>query len=151
MAQPIDISNAAVHGPVAALAAHPGYYYLYALYADYPVSNAWFRPREHAAVLHERLRVIQPLLGLVQPYRKSLALRLFTERSSVARFPVAKVNEAYRELRALLEHVGPPPGWPHRPPPSPVYAQPLPPAPERPARKRRAKLPKSPVDYTQKV
>jgi len=56
MAQRIDITNPAVHGTVAALVAHPGYYYLYALYADYPINNAWFRRRECSAALQERLR-----------------------------------------------------------------------------------------------
>ncbi|MEE8433294.1 MAG: hypothetical protein V3S64_00765, partial [bacterium] len=80
--------------------------------ADYPLNNAWFLEREYADLLRERIRVIQPLLEMVQPYRKSPALRLFTERQSRDRFPADKVNEAYRELRALIEKIGPPPGWP---------------------------------------
>jgi hypothetical protein len=179
MAQPIDITRPAVHGSVAALVTHPGYYYLYALYADYPINNAWFRNEETAALLAERLRVIQPLLGAVQPYRKSAALRLFTERAALERFPPERVAEAWRQLRALLERLGPPPGWPeaappspryeHAPPPSlrrrrsaaglaagaarsarPVPAAPAAPAPPRPPR-RRARRRKSPVDYTQDV
>lgn len=162
MARPIDISNAAVHGHVAALVTHPGYYYLYALYADYPIGNDWFKRREYAALLWERVRYIQPLLGLVQPYRKSHALRLFTERREQERFPPEKVDEAWRELRELIERIGQPAGWPHEPPPEPPYERPLPaslhrrrrrragPA-ARPAPKPSAKLPKSPVDYTQDV
>ncbi len=169
MAQPIDISNAAVHGHVAALVTHPGYYYLYALYADYPLNQAWFREPEYAALLRERLRLIRPLLGLVQPYRKSEALRLFTERHATGRFPPEKVDEAWRQLRAVLERIGAPAGWPDAPPPEPPYRTPLPPALRRKrrsprARPRRARAaapqrtppkpvrpPKSPVDYTQDV
>jgi hypothetical protein len=137
VAQPSEISNTAVHGHVAALVTHPGYYYLYALYADYPINNDWFRQQETAALLQERLRVIQPLLGLVQPYRKSQALRLFTERRSTERFPPEKVDEAWRQLRELLQRLGAPPGWPDAlPPPQPRYAHALPPAPRR--RRRRA-------------
>ena len=128
-----DISQAPVHAPLAHLATQPGYYYLYALYADYAVNNAWFREREYAALLRERLRVIQPLLALVQPYRKSPSLRLFTERLGRERFPPDQVNEAYRELRALIQRVGPPPGWQQTPPPpSPRYRHRIPPgAPHR--------------------
>jgi len=174
MAQRIDITNPAVHGTVAALVAHPGYYYLYALYADYPINNAWFRRRECSAALQERLRVIQPLLGAVQPYQKSAALRLFTERQAGERFPAERVSEAWRQLRALLERIGPPRGWPDAPPPEPRYTTPLPAdlarrrrratpkppaAPRRPAaspaspepRKRAPRPPKSPIDYTQDV
>lgn len=86
-----------------------GYYYLYALYFDYPINNAWFLDRESQARLRERLRVAQPLLALYQPYRKSWALRLFTERRSVERFPSELINEAYRQLRQVLEHIGPVP------------------------------------------
>jgi hypothetical protein len=127
----IDITHPAVHGSLAALVAHPGYYYLYALYADYPINNAWFREREYAEVLRERLRTLQPLLALVQPYRKSPALRLFTERESLARFPPEKVDEAWRQLRRLIERVGPPAGWPDRPAPAPppYRAHPPPPPP----------------------
>ena len=141
MAQPIDISNAAVHGHVAALVAHPGYYYLYALYADYPLNAAWLRKRETAAALRERLRLLQPLLGLVQPYRKSPALRLFTGRHATGRFPPEQVDEAWRELRAMLERIGPPAGWPDAPPPEPPYETPLPPAPPGQAQVAAARLP----------
>ena len=122
-----DISNPPVHAPLAHLATQPGYYYLYALYADYQVNNAWFRNREYAALLRERLRVIQPLLAMVQPYRKSPALRLFTERQGRDRFPTEKMDEAYRQLRNLIQRVGPPPGWPDgEAPPTPRYRHSLP-------------------------
>lgn len=161
----VDITNATVSGYYAALITHPGYYYLYALYFDYPINNAWFKRREYAALIQERLRTIQPLLALVQPYRKSPALRLFTERESRDRFPPERVNEAWRQLRNLIERVGPPPGWPDGPPPpEPPYRRRLPRAarkrkrhgdagipaePESAAKARAAHLPKSPVDYTQ--
>lgn len=161
----VDITNATVSGYYAALITHPGYYYLYALYFDYPINNAWFKRREYAALIQERLRTIQPLLALVQPYRKSPALRLFTERESRDRFPPERVNEARRQLRNLIERVGPPPGWPDGPPPpEPPYRWRLPRAarkrnrhgnagipaePESAAKARAAHLPKSPVDYTQ--
>lgn len=161
----VDITNATVSGYYAALITHPGYYYLYALYFDYPINNAWFKRREYAALIQERLRTIQPLLALVQPYRKSPALRLFTERESRDRFPPERVNEAWRQLRNLIERVGPPPGWPDGPPPpEPPYRWRLPRAarkrnrhgnagipaePESAAKARAAHLPKSPVDYTQ--
>ena len=161
----VDITNATVSGYYAALITHPGYYYLYALYFDYPINNAWFKRREYAALIQERLRTIQPLLALVQPYRKSPALRLFTERESRDRFPPERVNEAWRQLRNLIERVGPPPGWPDGPPPpEPPYRwRPpraarkrnrhgnagIPAKPESAAKARAAHLPKSPVDYTQ--
>ena len=161
----VDITNATVSGYYAALITHPGYYYLYALYFDYPINNAWFKRREYAALIQERLRTIQPLLALVQPYRKSQALRLFTERESRDRFPPERVNEAWRQLRNLIERVGPPPGWPDGPPPpEPPYRWRLPRAarkrnrhgdagipaePESAAKARVAHLPKSPMDYTQ--
>ena len=105
------VTNPTLHGPYAALANHPGYYSLYALYHDYPVSNVWFQEPEHAARLKERLRTIQPLLELVQPYRKSYALRLFTERESLSRFPPDKANEAWLQLRRMIEVIGAPAGW----------------------------------------
>ena len=161
----VDITNATVSGYYAALITHPGYYYLYAIYFDYPINNAWFKRREYAALIQERLRTIQPLLALVQPYRKSPALRLFTERASQERFPPERVNEAWRQLRNLIERVGPPPGWPDGPPPpEPPYRWRLPRAarkrnrhgdagipaePESAAKVRAAHFPKSPVDYTQ--
>ena len=170
-----DITHPTVHGHYAALVTHPGYYYLYALYADYPINNAWFRKREYAALLSERLRTIQPLLALVQPYRKSPALRMFTERRSRDRFPPELANEAWRELRQMIERIGPPAGWPDgSAPPEPQYLtrppqrllekkqgplkkkrdfppgeQPDPP-PESQSRKA-PDFPKSPVDYSRKA
>ena len=172
-----DISQAPVHAPLAHLATQPGYYYLYALYADYRLNNAWFSEREYADLLRERIRVIQPLLALVQPYRKSPALRLFTERLSRDRFPVDKVNEAYRQLRELIEKIGPPPGWPDaEAPQAPEYQHAIPagakkreaepeaggagadgeggedsPKPEAAGETGEKRYPKSPVDYSKRV
>ncbi len=172
-----DISQAPVHAPLAHLATQPGYYYLYALYADYRINNAWFREGEYSELLRERIRVIQPLLALVQPYRKSPALRLFTERQSRDRFPPDKVNEAYRELRALIEKIGPPPGWPDgEAPEAPEFQHAIPadakkrgevtaepetegagadgedsPQPDGAGEAGEKPFPKSPVDYSKRV
>ena len=111
MAQPTDLSSPAIHGPYAALATHPAYYPLYALYADYARNATRLRRQEYAALLQQRMRTLQPLLALVQPYRKSPALRLFTERASLERFPPHRVDEAWRQLRELIDRIGAPPGW----------------------------------------
>ncbi len=108
------VTNPTLHGPYAALANHPAYYSLYALYHDYPVSNVWFEEPEHAARLKKSLRTIAPLLELISPYRKSYALRLFTERESLLRFPPDKANEAWRQLRHMIELIGTPAGWEER-------------------------------------
>ncbi len=108
------VTNPTLLGPYAALANHPAYYSLYALYHDYPISNVWFQEPEHAARLKKSLRTIAPLLELVQPYRKSYALRLFTERESLLRFPPDKANEAWRQLRHMIEVIGAPAGWEER-------------------------------------
>lgn len=98
-----------------AIATLPGYYYLYALYFDYPLNQAWWSAREYAAAMEELARAIQPLRRYIAPYRKSFALRLFTERQALARFRPELVDEALRQWRGLIERVGPPAGWP-RPP-----------------------------------
>lgn len=170
MAQPADLSIPAIHGTYAALATHPGYYHLYALYVDYARNAALLRRQEYAALLQQRLRAIQPLLALVQPYRKSPALRLFTERASLERFPPHRVDEAWRELRELIARIGVPPGWleprdPEQPADGSVAAStaaaapavPEPEAPQAhpadPTGSSRSKLrpPKSPVNYSQDV
>ena len=97
------------------LATLPGYYYLYALYFDYPLNNAWFSPREYEAQVRAALRALQPVLAARQPVRKSMALRLFTEREALHRYSPEQVNEAWRQLRDLVDLLGPPPGWPHPP------------------------------------
>ncbi len=113
----------------------PGYYYLYALYFDYPINNAFFGGEEYAERVRELERVVQRLRGLEQPYRKSWQVRLFTERDAVARFSPDAVNEMLVQLRRLVERLGPPPGWSRGPLPSSGRF--------RPARPRRAAAPGS--------
>ena len=95
-----------------------GYYYLYALYFDYPLSNAYFADAENAERLRESLRTVQRLRALVQPHRKSWSLRLFTERDAMARFSPDLVNTVLFQLRDLMEQLGPPPGWSRGPLPN---------------------------------
>lgn len=169
-----DISNPAVHGPYAQLITQPGYYYLYALYADFAADNAKHLSREYEVLLQRRLRAAQPLLGLVQPYRKSWALRLFTERKSLGRFQPEEVSEAWRQLGELIQRLGPPAGWPDRPPTEDGAQEAAVGQPEADARRsgspasatavgsgrapaekdeatQRTRFPKSPVDYDQTV
>ena len=89
----------------------PGYYYLYALYADYQLNNAFFSGQEDTQRMREIIRVVQYAREVLQPYRKSWALRLFTERKALARFSPHLVSEVLRELRHMVETLGPPPGW----------------------------------------
>ncbi|MDH4246349.1 MAG: hypothetical protein OEW39_00870 [Deltaproteobacteria bacterium] len=118
-----DSLNPSVYGYYAALINHPAYYHLYGLYADYPLNNAFFLPLEAQQELETRLREIQPLLWNFRPYRKSPALRLFTERATLARFSPELVDEAWRQLRQVIEQLGPPPHWPHASPrPTPEEA-----------------------------
>ena len=110
------------------------------------------------------MRVVQSLQGMVQPHRKTWALRLFTERDAVSRFSPDAVGELLSQLRRLVEQLGPPPGW-HRGPLPPQRAWPIarpgPPGPPRrtraapapvsesraPARPR-SPFSRSPVNYT---
>ena len=89
----------------------PGYYYLYALYYDYPINNAWSNPREYEARVREALRAIQPALAARQPVRKTTGL----EREALHRYSPEQVNEGWRQLRELVELLGPPLGWPQPP------------------------------------
>jgi len=89
----------------------PGYYYLYALYADYRLANTFFNGKDDTRRLREIVRVVQEIKEVMEPFRKSWALRLFTERGNLARFSPELVNEVLRELRAMAELLGPPPGW----------------------------------------
>ena len=61
--------------------------------------------REERARIRDLLRFIQPLTGLRQPYRKNFALRLFTERQTLERFPPHKVDEALRQLKQEVERI----------------------------------------------
>lgn len=88
-----------------------GYYYLYALYFDYPINNLYFTQEENADRMREVARVVQRLQALVQPYRKSWPVRLFTERDAIARLSPDVVNTLLAQLREVVEQLGPPPGW----------------------------------------
>ncbi len=83
----------------------PEYYYLYGLFFDYPINNAFHIGREERARIRDLLRFIQPLAALRQPYRKNFALRLFTERQTLERFPPHKVDEALRQLKQEVERI----------------------------------------------
>ena len=95
-----------------------GYYYLYALFFDYPLNNAFFTGAENRDRVMESLRTVQRLQALRQPYRKSWPVRLFTERDAMARFSPELVNVVLYQLRELVEQIGPPPGWSRGPLPS---------------------------------
>lgn len=106
-----DLLPPVVQAHYAALINHPAYHQLYGMYADYLVNNTFFIPRENKALLQRLLRQVQPILWNFKPYRKSETLRLFTERQSLERFSPDMVNEAWREVRAMIDKVGPPAGW----------------------------------------
>ena len=80
----------------------PEYYYLYALFFDYPLNNAFHIDREERAKIREMLSTIQRWLDLRQPYRKDFRLRLFTERESLARCSPELVDEALRQLKQTV-------------------------------------------------
>lgn len=103
-----------------------GYYYLYALFFDYPINNAYFLKGENRARVEESIRTVQRLYAMRQPYRKSWALRLFTERDAMARFSPELVNVVLFQIRELVNQIGPPPGWSRGP--LPAMRQPREPA-----------------------
>jgi hypothetical protein len=80
----------------------PEYYYLYALFFDYPLNNVFHIDREERAKIREMLSTIQRWLDLRQPYRKDFRLRLFTERESLARWSPDLVDEALRQLKQTV-------------------------------------------------
>jgi len=130
------------------LALLPAYYYLYALYHDYPLNNAFLARQEYAAHMADFARHVQTVAALEQPYRKSFALRLFTGRESLARFSPHQVAEALRELRELLRRSPPPPGPRRALPPPDWSARRDAPRRRRPPQGRPARtFPRSPVDY----
>jgi hypothetical protein len=83
----------------------PEYYYLYALFFDYPLNNAFYIDREERERIREMLSTIQRWLNLRQPYEKSLRLRLFTERESLARWSPDLVDEALRQLKLSADRI----------------------------------------------
>ena len=96
---------------VASLAEQPAYYALYALYVDYMVNRRRDAEREYLERLHEVVTYIQPLIGKEQPYMKSWALRLFTEREALKRFSLEQAGTAWELVRKVVDQIGPPPGW----------------------------------------
>lgn len=154
MAEQVPINpleNPNVQGTYAALITHPAYYYLYGLYADYPINNAYHRYRENRERIQRTLRTLQPVMERLPVYRKTWALRLFTERFSRERFPPQLYNEAWRQLGELIAAAGPPARqrlWrpraihPRRAEPPAAPAGEAPPVPP---------FPKSPADYSQEV
>lgn len=136
------------------IATLPEYYPLYALYVDYTINNVAHARLEDMEQVRKALRIIAPLLGLEQPYRKSWALRLFTERQALASFPPELVDEAWRQVREWIERWGPPPDGPTpRQKLRRRVTKPKRSAPAQPKPPPRAEdfFPKSPVDYKQKV
>ncbi len=144
------------------LATLPGYYYLYALYFDYEINNRLHNAREHEQRIAAALREIAEPVRLTQPYRKTWALRLFTERESEARFRSELVSEAWRQLRELVDRIGPPVGWPsgadlksptgrapsRRPAPPPEWTEPPPDKPAGPPESSsQDPPPRSPINY----
>jgi hypothetical protein len=120
------------------------------LYADYLVNNLEHARLEDMERVRESLRVIAPLMGKHQPYRKSWALRLFTERQALDSFPPEQVDEAWRQVREWIEQMGPPPDWPaprqqqrHRV----LKRRPAAGEPSNAVGKAEDFFPKSPVDY----
>ncbi len=91
-----------------------GYYYLYALFFDYPINNEFYIRGEERERIREYLRAVQPILGLKQPFRLDGKLRLFTQRQSMARFSPEKVHELLRQLRNTVELTAQPPPHPLR-------------------------------------
>ena len=91
-----------------------GYYYLYALFFDYPINNEYYVRGEERERIREYLRAVQPILGLKQPFRLDVRLRLFTQRQSMERFSPEKVHELLRQLRNTVELAAEPPPHPLR-------------------------------------
>lgn len=76
----------------------PGWYTLYAVYFDFYLNNAQHLESEEAQRLHRLLYVTRPPYGVGPAWRKSLALRLFTERELLRRHPPHEVKAAWDEL-----------------------------------------------------
>ena len=91
-----------------------GYYYLYALFFDFPINNEYYVRGEERERIREYLRAVQPILGLKQPFRLDVRLRLFTQRQSMERFSPEKVHELLRQLRNTVELTAQPPPHPLR-------------------------------------
>lgn len=104
--------------------------------------------------MEELGRAILPLRRYIAPYRKSFALRLFTERQALAHFRPELVDEALRQWRGLIEWVGPPVGWPRPPRPRrPRQGAGRPASHPAPQARRVPKPPfrRSPIDYSREA
>ncbi|MDH4225635.1 MAG: hypothetical protein OEW12_08315, partial [Deltaproteobacteria bacterium] len=93
------------------LATLPEYYYLYALYFDYQLNNRTHLNEEEARRVEDILRRVHPLGRRGAPFRKSWALRLFTERDDLTRFSPHQLKEAWHQLHRLLEQWRLTRGW----------------------------------------
>jgi hypothetical protein len=83
----------------------PEYYYLYALFFDYPLNNAYAIDREERGRIRGWLRMARPVAALYKPYEKSFALRLFTERQTLARWSPELADEALRQLKQAVDRL----------------------------------------------
>ena len=95
------------------IAALPGYYHLYALYAaDYPLNNRFYNDAAYRERLARALREVTPLILARRVDRQTWALRLFIRRESLS---ADLLGVAQRQLRRLLWELGPPLGWREKP------------------------------------
>lgn len=83
----------------------PEYYYLYALFFDYPLNNAFAIDREERDRIRGWLKQVRPATALYKPYEKSFALRLFTERQALARWSPELAVEALRQLKGAVDRL----------------------------------------------
>jgi hypothetical protein len=83
----------------------PEYYYLYALFFDYPLNNAFAIDREERDRIRSWLRQARPAAALYKPYEKSFTLRLFTERSALARWSPELSVEILRQLKHAVDRL----------------------------------------------
>jgi len=83
----------------------PEYYYLYALFFDYPLNNAFAIDREERDRIRGWLRQVRPATALYQPYEKSFALRLFTQRQALARWSPDLAVETLRQLKQAVDRL----------------------------------------------
>ena len=81
------------------------YYYLYALFFDYPLNNEFALAREERERVRGWLRMARPFAAVYKPYEKSFALRLFTERRTLARWSPELADEALRQLKDAVERL----------------------------------------------
>ena len=85
------------------IATLPGFYPLFAVYADFVLNNTQTLGQEEAQRVQMLLRQVRQALGLNPAYEKSWALRLFTERENLRRMPPEQVRDAWALLREAIE------------------------------------------------